>query len=548
MDTLANWQEKNPTLLKGEIATVQITTQQIDSTTGNVVNVPAYLMKVGDGTTAFNALPWMSAKASDVYGWAKAATAEEVKINTTVGEKTLKAWFESIASEQATQNEAIAANTAKLAGHTDSAINTLIDNKINALDYSAVTDGAATGNKFVTKVTQTNGKIAATYARPTSADIAHGTDSDVSTVLGTLDSNISANTAKLTDVTGTVGGAITAAINGLTHTGTAASGKFVSAVTQSAGKVAVTYSSLPSASDKAAGIMKLGATGGAATYDAVSALSTQVETNKTDIASLKTSVAGGVHFIGTTSAEPTSASVTVNGKAHTATAGDVVIYDSKEYIYTGTAWEQLGDVTRLGDLETKVNNLDYTGTGFGTSKFVTKVTQTDGKIAVTYGQPASTDITHGDSTVSAELGTIASNIAGVAAKVDVAKVSTAISTAIGALDFTDPSASGNATAFIDTISQTDGKITATKKNIPTASTSAAGIVKLNDTVTSTSTKEAATANIVNTVNTKAVDAQTRVAAVEGNYIRFATAGNVTKLYAGKDGADEIIFDCGGADI
>ena len=42
---------------------------------------------------------------------------------------------------------------------------------------------------------------------------------------------------------------------------------------------------------------------------------------------------------------------------------------------------------------------------------------------------------------------------------------------------TDPAASGSATAFIDTVSQDEnGVITATKKNVQSASTSLAGIV------------------------------------------------------------------------
>ena len=45
-----------------------------------------------------------------------------------------------------------------------------------------------------------------------------------------------------------------------------------------------------------------------------------------------------------------------------------------------------------------------------------------------------------------------------------------------------PSASSTATAFIDTISQnTNGVITATKKNLPTASTTVAGITKVGAT-------------------------------------------------------------------
>jgi len=53
---------------------------------------------------------------------------------------------------------------------------------------------------------------------------------------------------------------------------------------------------------------------------------------------------------------------------------------------------------------------------------------------------------------------------------------------IDAMDATTPAASGNATAFIDGLTQTDGKITSiTKKNIPTASTSTAGIIKIGTT-------------------------------------------------------------------
>lgn len=64
---------------------------------------------------------------------------------------------------------------------------------------------------------------------------------------------------------------------------------------------------------------------------------------------------------------------------------------------------------------------------------------------------------------------------------------------------TSPTASGNTTSFIDTITQdANGVITATKKTIPSASTSAAGIVQLNNTLTSTSTTQAATANAVKT--------------------------------------------------
>ena len=40
------------------------------------------------------------------------------------------------------------------------------------------------------------------------------------------------------------------------------------------------------------------------------------------------------------------------------------------------------------------------------------------------------------------------------------------------------------------------------------------------------------------------DIDARVEGVEGNYVRFNNADK--KLYVGKSGVDEIIFDCGGA--
>lgn len=58
-------------LKKGEIALAYIETAKPDAD-GNLKNVPVYLMKIGDGTSAFSELEWLSAPASDVYAWAKA--------------------------------------------------------------------------------------------------------------------------------------------------------------------------------------------------------------------------------------------------------------------------------------------------------------------------------------------------------------------------------------------------------------------------------------------------------------------------------------------
>ena len=165
---------------------------------------------------------------------------------------------------------------------------------------------------------------------------------------------------------------------------------------------------MPSATSSVAGITKLGASGGAAKHNDVfgtakTTIASRLSTAEGDISNLKDAVAGGVHFRGTVTTEPGTSMTTVNGV--TIAAGDVVIYKGKEYICTavtdsGPSWEQLGDVTRIGNLETKINNLDVTTTNevATTHEFVSQVTQADGKVAVTYTQPAATDVSFNDAT------------------------------------------------------------------------------------------------------------------------------------------------------
>ena len=92
------------------------------------------------------------------------------------------------------------------------------------------------------------------------------------------------------------------------------------------------------------------------------------------------------------------------------------------------------------------------------------------------------------------------------------------SSLIDALNYSSPTASGTSTSFITSVSQSKGLITASKSNLPTASTSVVGIVKLNDAVNSTSTTTAATANAVkkvqDSVNTEVTNRTTAVSNVQ----------------------------------
>lgn len=84
-DTWNNWNKpaaKSLVLKQGELATVYV---PASTNSGDTTSEPAFLLKVGDGTTTFELLPWVQAKAADVYAWAKAATKPTYTANEISG-------------------------------------------------------------------------------------------------------------------------------------------------------------------------------------------------------------------------------------------------------------------------------------------------------------------------------------------------------------------------------------------------------------------------------------------------------------------------------
>lgn len=79
-DTYTNWTAANPKLLEGEIAVVVV-----PAAAGAVVQEPAILFKVGDGSSLFNALSFTGGIAADVHDWAKAANKPEYNASEIAG-------------------------------------------------------------------------------------------------------------------------------------------------------------------------------------------------------------------------------------------------------------------------------------------------------------------------------------------------------------------------------------------------------------------------------------------------------------------------------
>lgn len=76
-----------------------------------------------------------------------------------------------------------------------------------------------------------------------------------------------------------------------------------------------------------------------------------------DIEEIKQAITGGVTFMGETTTALTDGAttnpITINGSSVTCIKGYLVVYDSKEFVFDGTKWIEMGDLSVLGDLAYK---------------------------------------------------------------------------------------------------------------------------------------------------------------------------------------------------
>lgn len=182
--------------------------------------------------------------------------------------------------------------------------------------------------------------------------------------------------------------------------------------------------------------------------------------------------------------------------------------------------------------------------GFGAGKTLATLTETDGKVAATFQdieitksqvsdfptEMTPSSHTHGNITDDGKIG----NTAGLG-------IVTGTGGTVTAKDFTQASpatASGTTTEFISTVAQgSDGAISASKQAITPASTSAAGIVQLSSSTSSSSETMAATPKAVSDLAASlgAGKADKVSGATEGNFAGLDSNGNLTD--SGKKASD-----------
>lgn len=167
------------------------------------------------------------------------------------------------------------------------------------------------------------------------------------------------------------------------------------------------------------------------TYDAAT---NKVATKKTVDDAVK-GLSGAMHFVGTSTTDPKSAGgATVAGAVGFA-AGDVVLFGSKEYVYDGSAWIELGDETSYA-VKGSIKDADIANdAAIATSK----IAGLDTEIANLKGTASDTKDT-----------------------VSIAGAKKYAEELVTDLDVTDAAVDGE---FVTAVSQADGKITVSRKKV-----------------------------------------------------------------------------------
>lgn len=340
-DTLSNWQSKNPILLKGEVAVVEVPANGVPEgkpvdDTGSYNYRPTILFKVGKATSTtesdattygFNALPWASGLAADVYSWAKktaAETGDGMKVTGFTPPGQDDDFVDLTSKNNASLNSVIQDIYNQFNSLTggNGSIETQINNKLDALVANGTNDTvSASANSYVTGIKIDEDANGVRRLTLTEAALPNYSDPSAAATAVTPDGSTTVDV--ITNISQT-NGAISATKKTLSFGDAAQKGVFSGTLATT-----TTDTTLPTAAQVA----------------------TFVKDSVADLA-------GATHFRGVVSTAPsasvtdgpldTPATYTVGTGASAETVnyvpGDIIIYNSKEYIMdTSNHWIELGD-------------------------------------------------------------------------------------------------------------------------------------------------------------------------------------------------------------
>lgn len=405
-DTYENWQANDIVLKNGEIGFCVIPGE-----TGAVQTEPTVIAKIGDGVKKYSELDWMSAKAADVYAWAKAATKPTYQASEIEG---LEEFISGEVNDTNTQYQIVQnGNLGFKLQKKDIGDPNFTD--VNDITLVAPTLGSGSANGTVayngTDVAVTGLKDA---AYTTVAAI-------IEQVTGSAEPEEPA-----TGADNTIAGAKAYAdekVAALDFTDSAVEHQFITAVNETDGVVSVVRAQ-PAVADINGLDTALAAKQDTVVFNTAYDASSNKAATMTDVTNAVAGLSGAMHFVGTSTTDPAGGTVTISEQPYSGKSGDVVLYNQKEYVYNGTDWIELGDETSYA-VKGSIKDVDIAA---------------DAAIA---------------SSKVAGLEQAISDIAGLKTSVGATPVAEQITTAIGNLDNTDAAV---ANQFVTAVTQTDGVV------------------------------------------------------------------------------------------
>ena len=434
-DTYKNWTTNNPVLLAGEAAVCVV-----PADAGSGLNEPAVLLKFGDGTSSFTELSWASATAADVIPSLKGSNPTLPATSITGLEDFISGAIQDTnTTYQLVQN---GATSFKLQSK-ENATASWVDVSTITITYT-LTEGTANGTvAFNGTDVAVHGLGSAAYTNSTAYDAA-GAAAGVQTALtGTAEdtaSDLTLNGLKKyvdQEVTGAVADAASEAqdlINALDMSAVSAgAGQVIGSVSQTDGVVSATLktltaSDIPTIEQAQVNGLTTALAGKQDTlvFNTAYNASTNKAATMTDVQNAVAGLSGAMHYVGESTTDPSTGTATVEGHEDWV-SGDVVTYQSKEYVYDGENWRELGDessyaikgsivdadiaananiaqskianlVTDLAakatpqDIANAINGLDMTTVTVATGSKVGTITQTNGVVSVTTAAIVADDI------------------------------------------------------------------------------------------------------------------------------------------------------------
>lgn len=506
-DTLTNWLASSVILKAGEVAIATIANTNDHSG----LTPPAIGIKVGDGNHTFADLNWIQAVAGDVPTWAKEASGAIVKSWIDGAIKDIPAAPSGEGTTTFTSAKLIKSVTQDKGG------------KITNVTYEDITIDAVSGlttrlegidTAIGTKLDANLASAAATTANKLIDDAAAKDYADAAQLAAESTASNALSAAKTAilgeaNYKGTVKGAYAEAKKAndaiaaldVTDSGTGV----VTAISQTDGKIAYTKSAIDTVVAFSDGYNA--SSNKAAT---VKTVTDAVNTAKTELNSTLSQMTGAMRFRGTVTAAPTADTAAPSGDGLGAwRAGDVVLFGTAEYVVSSMSsnkpvWQLLGDE---GAYQTK---LSFTGAAPSSeNKVVTNDTLETAKTNLTTAiNEAKTAATNAKDAADKAQGTANSAVAEAKKAND----------AIAAMDVADDT---SAKGFVSAVTQTDGKIAVTKKEI--------GFADISDVAfdgTPSKTNKIITGEKLDTVKTNIIDG------ISGSATATAVANNQVSVLTG----------------